>query len=95
MNRKNRTPDISYFRLSLLAFLRESHPQLVSNEQFIATRTESALDAYEQAAKNGNNPIEAEYSANEVLFLGLHFSKYDKRNLCRVLLLIFRKVQTS
>jgi len=77
MNRKNIATDISYFRLSLLAFLRESHPQLISDEKFIAARVEAALDTYEQAVRNNSNPLEAEQLANEVLFSGLHFSKYD------------------
>jgi hypothetical protein len=77
MNRTDLPADMSYFRLSLLAFLRESHPHLATDEKFITARTEAALATYEQAAKNGNNPIEAEHEANEVLFDGLHFSKHD------------------
>jgi hypothetical protein len=69
--------ELSYFRLSLVVFLRESHPQRATDEKFIAARTEAALDAYRQAVKNGGNPLEAEQAANEVLFSGLHFSKYD------------------
>jgi hypothetical protein len=77
MNNKDYPADISFFRLSLLAFLHESHPQLLPDEKFINSRTEAALDVYEQAVKNGSNPGEAEHSANEVLFNGLHFSKHD------------------
>jgi len=77
MNNKNYPVDLSYFRLSLLAFLTESHPQLLADQKFIAVRTEAALNAYKQAAANGSNPIEAEHSANEVLFYELHFSKHD------------------
>ncbi|GHT08922.1 hypothetical protein AGMMS49525_18020 [Bacteroidia bacterium] len=77
MNKKDYPADMSYFRLALLAFLRESHPQLLSDEKFINARTEAALDVYEQSVKNGSNAIEAGYSANETLFVGLHFSKHD------------------
>ncbi|MDR0874152.1 MAG: DUF1896 domain-containing protein [Prevotellaceae bacterium] len=77
MNRKDYPADMSYFRLSLLAFLRESHPHLAVNEKFIKARTETALDVYEQAVKNGSNPIETIEQANEVLYRNLHFSKYD------------------
>ncbi|GHT02925.1 hypothetical protein AGMMS49525_07170 [Bacteroidia bacterium] len=77
MNKKDYPADMSYFRLSLLAFLRESHPHLATDEKFINARTAAALDVYEQAVKNGNNPIESERLANEVLFNGLHFSKYN------------------
>ena len=76
-NSKPPAPDLSYFRLSLLAFLRESHSQLLADKKFIAARIKAALDVYMQAVRDGSNPIEAEYAANEVLFDGLHFSKYD------------------
>ncbi|MDR2928664.1 MAG: DUF1896 domain-containing protein [Cytophagaceae bacterium] len=67
MNRKNKhhAPDISCFRLSLTAFLRESHPERLRDNRFIIACTDAATEAYEQA------------------------------NRCKVLLLIFRNVQTS
>jgi hypothetical protein len=74
---KNYPADISFFRLSLLEFLRESFPELLYDEKFINARTEVALDAYEQEVKNGGNPLESEHWANETLFEGLHFSKYE------------------
>jgi len=77
MNSKNPPAELSYFRLSLTDFLRESHPQVLSDEKFIVARSEAAMEAYEQAIRNGTNPIEAEEQANAVLFSGLHFSKYD------------------
>ncbi|GHV10233.1 hypothetical protein FACS1894162_3270 [Bacteroidia bacterium] len=77
MNRKDYPADMSYFRLSLVAFLRESHPELVADEKFINARTQAALDIYEDIMKNGGNPLEAEHWANETLFGKLHFSKHD------------------
>ena len=78
MNSKNKhIPDISHFRLSLADFLRESHPELLKDEHFILACTESALDTYEQAIRNGDTPVEAAEQANAVLFSGLHFSRYD------------------
>ncbi|KAA6335321.1 hypothetical protein EZS27_016437 [termite gut metagenome] len=77
MNSKKDVADISYFRLSLMEFLRESHPQLTSNHDFITARSEAAAESYEQAVRNGSNPIEAAEQANAVLFEGLHFSKHD------------------
>jgi hypothetical protein len=77
MNSKNKVQDISYFRLSLVDFLRESHPHLVNDRKFIAARTEAALDVYEKAVLSGDNPLEAGEQANKVLFEGLYFSKYD------------------
>jgi hypothetical protein len=77
MNSKNKPADLSYFRLSLVAFLRESHPQLLDDEKFIAARNQAALDIYEDVIKSGGNPLEAAHWANETLFAGLHFSKHD------------------
>jgi hypothetical protein len=34
-------------------FLRESHPQLLNDEKFIAARNQAALDIYEDVIKNG------------------------------------------
>jgi hypothetical protein len=76
-SKKNHVPDISYFRLSLIDFLRESHPERLKDNRFILSLTEAALDAYEQTVKNGGNPMEAVEQANAVLFNGLHFSKHD------------------
>jgi hypothetical protein len=77
MNSKNSIPNISYYRLSLLAFLHESHPERLSDNRFIIARSEMAAETYTQAIKNGNNAIEAEEQANGVLFQGLHFSRHD------------------
>jgi hypothetical protein len=77
MNRKGNPADLSYFRLSLLAFLKESHPQLLHDEKSITARADAALTAYEQAVRNGDNPLEAGEQANKALFEGLYFSKHD------------------
>jgi hypothetical protein len=77
MNSKSDIPDISYFRLSLMDFLRESHPHLVNDRKFITARTEAALDTYEKAILSGDNPTEAGEQANKILFEGLYFSRYD------------------
>jgi hypothetical protein len=50
MNSKNNPVDISYFRLSLLDFLRESHPKRLPDEPFISARSEAAAETYAQAA---------------------------------------------
>ena len=76
MSSKN-TTDISYFRLSLIQFLHESHPEFSSNNEFISSRSEAAAEIYEQTIKNGNEQINAVEYANEVLFRDLHFSKHD------------------
>ena len=78
MNSKNNhAPDISYFRLSLTDFLRESHPERSADNRLIIACTDAATEAYEQAILNGDNSISAMEQANAVLFSGLHFSKHD------------------
>jgi hypothetical protein len=79
MNSKknNSIPDISHFRLSLMNFLRESHPERLKDEHFILSCTDAATDAYEQAIRNGDTPVEAAEQANAVLYNGLLFSKHD------------------
>lgn len=75
--KKNQSKELSYYRLSLLSFLQESHPALVNNSDFIESRTDRAANAYSQAIKDGLSQTEAEETANAVLFDGLHFSKHD------------------
>jgi len=77
MNTKNHAPDISYFRLSLTAFLKESHPERLKDNRFILSCADAATEAYEQAILSGDTPEEAGEQANAVLFNGLHFSKHD------------------
>jgi hypothetical protein len=77
MSSKNDHFDISYYRLSLTDFLRESHPELFFDNNFIAVRSEAATEAYSQAIQNGSNQIEAAETADEILFEGLHFSRHD------------------
>jgi len=77
MNNKNHAPDISYFRLSLMAFLKESHPERLKDNRFIFSCATTATESYEQAILSGDTPEQAIEQANEVLFNGLHFSKHD------------------
>ena len=77
MNNKNHAPDISYFRLSLMAFLTESHPEKLKDNCFILSCTDAATASYEQAILSGDTPEEAIEQTNTILFDGLHFSKHD------------------
>lgn len=73
----NQPQVLSYYRLLLLSFLRESHPQLVDDSDFIAFRADSAAGAYTEAVRTGSTHDAAAEIANQVLFAGLHFSRYD------------------
>lgn len=76
-NQNNEPQELSYFRLSLLSFLRESHPELANDTDFIASRGDSAAEAYSETVRSGLSHDVAAEVANEVLFENLRFSKYD------------------
>ena len=69
--------EMSYFRLNLLSYLRESHPDKANDLSFIAGRGDMAAEAYSEAIKSGLDHIQAAEIANETLFKGLHFSPYN------------------
>ena len=77
MNNNNHAQDISYFRLSLMAFLSESHPERLEDNRLILSLADTATETYEQAIMSGDTPEEAIEQANAILFKGLHFSKHD------------------
>lgn len=80
-NQDNKTQDrnmeLSYYRLTLLSYLKESHPHLASDTDFIKNRADEASEAYSNAIKDGLSQTEAEELANLTLFRGLLFSKHD------------------
>ena len=77
MNSKDNIPELSYYRLSLLAFLRESHPELLNEERFINSRANAAVETYAKEILGGSNNLQANNEALLILFEGLYFSKYD------------------
>jgi len=77
MNSKNNIPDISYYRLLLLDFLRESHPERLGDERFINFRAEAATESYSKAKLDGSDDACANEEAHSILFQGLYFSKHD------------------
>ncbi len=66
----------SYFRLSLLSYLRDTHPTKATDLDFIAVRGDAAAEMYSQAIKAGHTHDEAEVISSQVLYEGLHFSTY-------------------
>ena len=76
-NQYTSSRELSYYELSLIVFLRESHPHLVENRTFISERANSASERYGELIRLGFNHSEAEAAASEVLYRGLHFSPYD------------------
>ena len=69
--------ELSYFRLKLETYLNEHFPEMLGNNPFITARSDEALTAYCDAVAQGFSHPEAETMASEVLYQGLHFSKYD------------------
>ncbi|MDD5053197.1 MAG: DUF1896 domain-containing protein [Sulfuricurvum sp.] len=68
---------LSYYRLTLQSFLKESHPELADDAEFIAGRGDLTAQTYSQAIFEGHSHNQAEALANEVLYKGLYFSKHD------------------
>lgn len=68
--------ELSYFRLSLLSYLRDTHPDKATDFDFIAERGDAAALSYSQAIKSGHTHDEAEVISSQVLYEGLHFSTY-------------------
>jgi len=69
--------EMSYFRLNLLSYLRDAHPDKANDLSFIAGRGDIAAESYSVAIKNGLSHIQAAEIANDVLFKGLLFSPYN------------------
>ena len=67
----------SYFLLKLEAYLGEHFPERVNDNAFVTARADEALTAYCDTVAQGFSYPEAESIASNVLFEGLHFSKYD------------------
>jgi hypothetical protein len=68
--------EMSYFRLSLLSYLRDSHPDKTADRAFIAERGDAAASSYSTAIKSGHTHDEADEIAAQILYAGLHFSFY-------------------
>lgn len=77
MKKNNQPIGFSYYGLSLLSFLQSSHPDRATDTDFIKVRAELACQTFSDALLAGYTQAEAIEQANEVLYGGLHFSKYD------------------
>jgi len=79
MPKNNYTPqgELSYYSLSLLSYLKDSHPERVADAAFIADRSDRAAEVYSDTIKAGLTHIEAEEAASAELYRGLHFSPYN------------------
>ena len=75
--KQNNKQELSYFRLKLRSYMSEHHPERLKDMEFIIARADMALTTYCDAVAEGFTHPEAESMASDVLYQGLHFSKYD------------------
>jgi hypothetical protein len=73
---KSTAVELSYLRLSLLSYLRESHPNKAADRAFIVLRGDAAAEVYSNIIKLGGSHDEADEIASQTLYAGLHFSPY-------------------
>lgn len=73
---KTTVTELSYFRLSLLSYLRDTHPDKAIDHESIAVRGDAAAETYSQAIKEGHSHDEAESISSQILYEGLHFSTF-------------------
>ena len=76
-NNQSLRGELSYYGLSLLSYLRDSHPDKAKDRAFIVKRADLAAEVYSQAIQGGLTHIEAEEQANTELYRNLHFSAYN------------------
>jgi len=79
MTKNNSTPqgELSYYGLSLLSYLKDSHPERADDRAFIADRADRAAEVYSDTIRAGLTHIAAEEAAGAELYRGLHFSPYS------------------
>ena len=77
MKTDNSKKELSYFRLRLRSYMSEHHPERLQDTEFITARADMALTVYCDVVAQGFTHPEAESVASEVLYHGLHFSKYN------------------
>ena len=51
--------ELSYYRLTLLSYLRESHPERAADDAFVRARADLAAEAFSEAVKSGMDYDEA------------------------------------
>lgn len=74
--------ELSYYRLTLLSYLRESHPELATDEAFIRARADLAAEAFSNAVRSGMDYDEAVRQADEVLFQACTFPGSTRSSPC-------------
>jgi hypothetical protein len=73
---KSTVERLSWFRLSLLSYLRDAHPDKAADRAFVVSRGDAGAEAYSAAIHAGHTHDEADEIAAQTLYAGLHFSPY-------------------
>ena len=71
------TGELSYFKTTLLLYLKESHPHIAGDKELVRTRTDEAAAGYERAIRDGLSVMQALQLAEAVLYQDLCFSRFD------------------
>lgn len=69
--------DLSYYALRLRELLHHSFPERIFDEKFIDERSSWAAEAFVESFRAGNRIPVCEEIALQILFAGLHFSRFD------------------
>ena len=71
------TGELFYFETTLLLYLKESHPHIANDKEFVWTRADEAAGSYERAIRDGLSVTQALQLAEAVLYQDLRFSRFD------------------
>ena len=69
--------DREYYRKRLAEFIAEMHPQLADPGPLVELRSRQAVEAYRTMLARGASPLTAAAQADEILYSGLLFSRFD------------------
>ena len=71
------TGELSYFEMTLLLYLKESHPHIAGDKELVQMRADEAAGSYERAIRDGLSVTQALELADTVLYQDLRFSRFD------------------
>ena len=71
------TGELSYFEMTLLLYLKESHPHIAGDKELVQMRADEAAGSYERAIRDGLSVTQALELAEAVLYQDFRFSRFD------------------
>ena len=76
MAKRRNKPNLSYFHACLLNFLKEYHPQMAVNKNFVDSRAKAAENMFYNLVHEGKDHYTAHSLTLEELYTGLEFSLF-------------------